>query len=122
LHPPCLQAWAALEGKQGDAKKAERLFEAAAKAEPGNPQLLNAWGGFEKRRGNSALARQLLEQAVAANGPQQHAPSMQARGLCMRLTSLQLSSCSRACEAHCHVWERGRMSHCCWKHIAPVCT
>lgn len=42
------QAWAALEGKQGDAKKAQRLFEAAAKAEPGNPKLLNAWATFEK--------------------------------------------------------------------------
>lgn len=43
-----MQAWAALEGKLGDAKKAQRLFEAAAKAEPGNPKLLNAWATFER--------------------------------------------------------------------------
>ena len=76
-----MQAWAALEGKQGDAIKAERLFGAAAKAEPGNPQLLNAWASFEKRRGNAQGARELLEQTLAANGQQAHVPSMQARVL-----------------------------------------
>ena len=83
-----MQAWAALEGKQGDAAKAERLFKAAAKAEPGNPQLLNAWAGFEKRRGNAAGARQLLEQTLAANGQQAHVPSMQVTGLLLPLWAL----------------------------------
>ncbi len=74
-----MQAWAALEGKKGEPKKAQRLFEAAAKAEPDNAMLLNTWATYEKRRGDAAKARELYKKALDSNGS--HVPSIQVRHL-----------------------------------------
>lgn len=72
-----MQAWAALEGKKGEPKKAQRLFKAAAKAEPDNAMLLNTWATYEKRRGDATKARELYKKALDSNGG--HVPSIQVK-------------------------------------------
>jgi len=71
----CMQAWAGMESKKGEPKRAQRLFEAAAKAEPGNAMLLNTWATHEKRRGNPAKAKELYHQALQSDAS--HVPSVQ---------------------------------------------
>lgn len=71
----CLQAWAGLEGKKGEPKKAQRLFAAAAKAEPDNAMLLNTWASYEKRRGDAAKARELYLKALDSSAG--HVASLQ---------------------------------------------
>ena len=74
-----MQAWAALEGRKGEPKKAQRLFEAAAKAEPDNAMLLNTWATYEKRRGDATKAKELYKKALDSNSS--HVPSIQVKCL-----------------------------------------
>jgi len=53
------QSWGVLEARQGHAKEARKLFDAATVADPAHAGTWHSWGNLEERQGNPERARDL---------------------------------------------------------------
>lgn len=112
-----MQAWAGMESKRGEPKRAQRLFEAAAKAEPDSAMLLNTWATHEKRRGNPAKAKELYHKALQSDAS--HVPSVQV-SLMNRFLHKLLHSCIPRWVLHYGILDSG--THCRLSIKSGMCT
>lgn len=60
-----LHAWAVMEHRSGDHKRARTLFSRAYHLQPDNPYVCHAWGILEQRDGNISRARELFAKSIA---------------------------------------------------------